>query len=221
MDDKSGLAPLAQALAARGIATWNIEYRRIGQEGAGWPGTFEDVAAGVDHLRALARRYPLDLSRLSYIGHSSGAHLALWAASRHRLPRSFGHSPALRPVSAVVIDGPGTLAPLIGVDRQVCGRDVIVPLMGGTPAERPEAYRLATPADNLPLGLRQIFVPADLAGLMRDYIEASRASGDEVQVLTREGADHFNVLVPSNPIGGAVVDLIVAQAFPERSRPRH
>jgi hypothetical protein len=88
--------------------------------------------------------------------------------------------------------------------------------MGGTPAQHPEAYRLATPGDNLPLGLRQIFVPGDLAPFMRDYIEASRTAGDEVQVLTREGSDHFNVLVPSNPIGAAVVDLIVAQGFPRR-----
>ena len=216
MGGRAQFAPIADALARRGIASWNLRYRRIGDEGGGWPGTFEDVAAGVEHLRALARRYPLDLNRLSFVGHSSGAHLALWAASRHRLVRPIGPTPALRPVSAMAIDGPGTLAPLIGVDRRVCGRDVIVPLMGGTPEQRPDAYRLASPSDNLPLGMRQLFVTANLAPLMQDYIAASRTAGDDVQAIAPDGSDHFNVLVPGNAVGAAVVDLIATQAFPGR-----
>jgi hypothetical protein len=51
------MRPVAAALTAAGIATWNIEYRRLGDAGGGWPGTFRDVAAGADHLRALAREH--------------------------------------------------------------------------------------------------------------------------------------------------------------------
>ena len=40
------LAPMADALKAEGIATWNIEYRRLSQTGSGWPGTFLDVSKG-------------------------------------------------------------------------------------------------------------------------------------------------------------------------------
>ena len=54
--------------------------------GGCWPGTFLDVAAGVDHLRALAEGYDLDLGRVLFIGHSAGGHLALWAAGRQRIP---------------------------------------------------------------------------------------------------------------------------------------
>lgn len=42
------MRPLAAALTAAGIATWNVEYRRLGHEGGGWPGTFRDVASGAD-----------------------------------------------------------------------------------------------------------------------------------------------------------------------------
>src|SRR5918994_4037333 len=49
---------LEQALADSGYAVWSIEYRRVGNEGGGWPGTFEDVGRAADHLRELARTYP-------------------------------------------------------------------------------------------------------------------------------------------------------------------
>jgi acetyl esterase/lipase len=78
-------AAVASALLDDGIATWNIEYRQVGDPGGGWPGSLLDVGAGVDHVRALAARYPLDLGRVVLVGHSAGAPLALWAAGRSRL----------------------------------------------------------------------------------------------------------------------------------------
>ncbi len=39
------LGHLCAALAAAGIATWNVEYRRVGHESGGWPETFLDVGA--------------------------------------------------------------------------------------------------------------------------------------------------------------------------------
>src|SRR5258705_9819055 len=77
---------LAADLAGRGYAVWNVEYRKLGEAGAGYPGTFQDVATAVDRLRAEAPKHDLDLKRVIAIGHSAGGHLALWAASRGRLP---------------------------------------------------------------------------------------------------------------------------------------
>src|SRR5919202_2506380 len=77
---------LSADLARRGIAAWNIEYRRIGDEGGGWPGTFIDVARAAGHLAHLASRYGLDLARVAALGHSAGGHLALWLAGRSRVP---------------------------------------------------------------------------------------------------------------------------------------
>ncbi|RYF91824.1 MAG: alpha/beta hydrolase [Caulobacteraceae bacterium] len=77
---------LAADLRDRGYAVWNLEYRRIGHAGGGYPGTFQDVARGVDHLRAFSRERDLDLGHVVFIGHSAGGHLASWAAARTRLP---------------------------------------------------------------------------------------------------------------------------------------
>lgn len=211
-DTRSGAEPLGAALAARGIAVWNIEYRMVGQPGAGWPGTFEDVTAGVDHLAKLAKRYPLDLTRVSVVGHSAGAHLALWVASRGKLPVPWT-ARAVRPMSVVAIDGPGTLAPFVGIDAEVCGKPVIVPFMGGTPAERPSAYQTASPADHLPLGVHQLLVLGELGPLMQPYVAAAKASGDRVDVLAPTGADHFDIIVPGSANGAAVVDFIATKAF--------
>lgn len=208
-EDLTGMGPLAEALTARGMATWNLAYRRLGDAGGGWPGTFEDVGAGIDHLRTLAADHPLDLSRVVLVGHSSGAHLALWGASRPVLGEArFGAGP-LRPLAVAAIDGPGALAGVIGIDAQVCGQPVVVPFMGGTPQDLPDAYRIASPQDQLPLGVRQLLVEAELGPLLQPYVAAAMASGDPVTSLVLEGADHFAPIVPGRPVGDRVVDAIV------------
>ena len=215
VDNRSGIAGFADALGKRGFATWNVEYRRIGDAGGGWPGTFQDVAAGVDKLADVAQRYKLDLNRVVIIGHSAGAHLALWAASRAKLPAPWSLA-RIRPVSVVAIDGPASLAPFIGIDAEACGGPVIVPLMGGTPADRPAAYDIASPADHLPLGMHQLLVGAAFAPLMRPYAAAARAAGDPVDALEPAGADHFDIVTPGKPNGDAVLRFIAAKALPAR-----
>src|SRR5260370_23879587 len=82
------MTDLAGDLATRGYAAWNIEYRRVGDAGGGWPGTLLDVALATDYLRILAPTYELDLQRGVPIGHSAGGHLALWLAAPQRIPRN-------------------------------------------------------------------------------------------------------------------------------------
>jgi acetyl esterase/lipase len=215
MENLSGTAPLADALAARGIATWNIEYRRTGDAGGGYPGTLEDVGAATDYLAVLAKTQPLDLSRVAVVGHSSGAHLALWVASRPKLHDPIAGAMTVKPVTAVAIDGPGTLAPFVGVDAEVCGDPAIVPFMGGTPAEKPAAYALASPQAHLPLGVHQLVVLGALGMMIEPYTQAALASGDTVVKLAPGGADHFNIITSGTPQGKQVADFIAAQAFAE------
>ena len=59
--DRTLTTPLARDLAGRGFAAWNIEYRRVGQEGGGWPGTLEDVAAAADAVAG----WSVDATRLA------------------------------------------------------------------------------------------------------------------------------------------------------------
>jgi len=75
---------------------------------------------------------------------------------------------------------------------------------------------MATPRDQLPLDVAQLFVPADLADLMQGYMAASRTAGDPVEVLAPPGANHFDVITPSKPNGAKVLDFIVDRAFAAR-----
>src|SRR5215212_5319226 len=77
---------MADALKADGIASWNIEYRRLGNPGGGWPGTYLDVGRAIDHLRRIASAYNLDLARVVVLGHSAGGHLAMWSGTRQHIP---------------------------------------------------------------------------------------------------------------------------------------
>ena len=53
--DRTLMDGLCRDLTASGWAAWNLEYRRLGfLAGGGWPATFEDVAAGIDHLATLS-----------------------------------------------------------------------------------------------------------------------------------------------------------------------
>lgn len=210
----TGMQAFSESLRRRGIATWDLDYRRVGHAGGGWPGTFEDVKAGIDHLPKLAAAHRLDMSRVVIVGHSAGAHLALWAASRAKLGGDWVPGKEQpKPLAVVAIDGPPVLAPLIGADAQMCDEPVIVPLMGGTPDDRPEQYRLATPAAHLPFGMKQMLVVGTLGQVIEPYAQAARAAGDEVLVLSPEKADHFDIVTPGLPNGDAVGDWIAANAF--------
>ena len=76
---------LCAALTAKGVATWNLEYRRIGNPGGGWPGTLDDVRTGAAHLKKIAGERSLDLKRAVATGHSAGGHLVLWLAKQNAI----------------------------------------------------------------------------------------------------------------------------------------
>jgi acetyl esterase/lipase len=68
---------LCEAVTRQGLATWNLEYRRIGDPGGGWRGTFDDMRTGAAHLEKIAAERSLDLKHVVAIGHSAGGHLVL------------------------------------------------------------------------------------------------------------------------------------------------
>ena len=209
-EDVGGTAPLASALAARGIASWNIDYRAVGDEGGGWPGTFADLARATAYLRTLAPRYGLDLDRVAVVGHSAGAHGALWLASRSQGTRApFTDIEAVPMRYAVVIDGPPDLEPMIGTDAKICQQPVVLPLLGGTPAQVADRYREVTPADHLPLRVPQLLVTSDVlpGAAANAYRDAATKAGDAVEVLPmHEG--HFGMLDPRDPSWKAIEDRI-------------
>lgn len=217
--DLQNTAALSSALTDLGIATWNIEYRRIDNPGGGWPGTFEDIANAVDYLQVLAKSYPLDLERVVVVGHSAGGHLGTWAAARQRLPRQsvlFTRKP-LRLIGVVNLAGPANLEIFLPLQSQVCGEPMITKLMGGSPAEVPDRYEAASPSNLLPIGVKQILITGAQDSVVpsefgEQYTQEAKERGDEVTFIVIENASHFEVIAPSSvawpKVEAAVLSLL-------------
>ena len=200
---------LCDALKHDGVATWSIEYRRVGDAGGGWPGTFEDVAAGYDFLDVLAKSYPLDLSRMIVAGHSAGGHLAFWLAGRPHIPEQglLNELRRRRPMRGLVaLAGAVDLRLTIDLSGWFTfahDKHEVITFMGGTPAEEPDRYKAGNPGDLLPLNVPQWLVQ----GVEDDQIpsqlpvrwaERGRQIGERVEVEMISGADHFDIVDPQS-----------------------
>jgi acetyl esterase/lipase len=180
---------LAADLRRRGWAVWNIEYRRVG-DGGGWPATFEDVAAAIDYLAELDA--PVDMARVSLLGHSAGGHLALWAAGRDRLaggaPGAIAGPPRVRLQRVISQAG---VCDLAGAYRVWHGGAVRA-LMGGSPRELPERYAVGDPLAHVPLQMPVLLVhgvqdATVSVALSREYARAAGAAGGAVELVEIEG----------------------------------
>lgn len=203
--------PLAVDLANSGFAVWNIEYRRVGN-GGGWPATFDDVAAAVDLLAGSVQDAAggrLDLDRVVAVGHSAGGHLAAWLAARPGLPPG---APGSEPAVALrgAVSQAGVLDLVDAADRQV-GGSAVPDLLGGSPAEVPDRYALASPVARVPIGVPVVCVHGDADGNvpLRQSERFTAATGDEL--VTLPGVDHFAVIDPSSDAWRACRDAVVRQ----------
>ncbi len=175
-------APIAADLARRGIASWNLEYRRLGG-GGGWPWTFDDVATGIDALADLADPR-LDLGRVAAVGHSAGGQLALWAGARPALPPGAPGAGPRVPLAHVV--GLAAVTDLASAGR------VAAALVGGTPAEVPERFAQADPVRRVPLGVPVLLVhPREdrtvPVARSRAYAQAAQQRGGAVELVEPPG----------------------------------
>lgn len=215
--DIGHLRAMADAMTESGIATWTLEFRRIGNEGGGWPGTFLDVSRGLDALRDVAAGHDLDLDRVVVAGHSAGGHLALWLAARHRLSQD---SPLYR-ADPLPIKGVIGLAPAADLEltyrSETCG-GAAEQLVGGTPEEFPQRYHDGSPAALLPLGIPQLIINGELdegwLKVSRTYQEKARAAGEEVPIIVPPEAGHFELVMPASttfPLVRAKIEWMLRQ----------
>jgi acetyl esterase/lipase len=213
--DLAYMGHLCAALTARGIATANLEYRRVGNAGGGWPGTFADVQAAYQFLTQLsgknvsgniagdvsknARRYEFDLRRVVVIGHSAGGQLGLCLAARES------------GVKAAI-----SLAGVVDLQRAYelhLSNDAVVEFLGGTPAEVGDHYREADPM-RLAVGARQWLVhgaaddvvPPAFSG---DYVAAKKKRKEDARLVEIAGAGHFDVVDPRARAWGDVERVVM------------
>ena len=219
------LAPMADALKAVGISSWNIEYRRLGEPGGGWPGTYLDVGTAVDHLRSLAKQHSLDLGRVVIVGHSAEGHLAMWAAARARVPVDSDLHVANPLAVRGVLDLAGPIDLTVNIEgyEALCRDAVITRLMGGPPAAFPERYAQASAMRLLPLGIPQAiligeheeFVPRSSAA---NYVRAASKAGDAAQLIVMPDAGHFEIASPRAgtwPRVSSVIRTLLEGKLPE------
>lgn len=211
---------LAQDLAARGIAAWNIEYRRVGDTGGGWPNTLLDVARAAAFLRTLPQ---VDQQRIVAIGHSAGGHLALWLAGYFRRVGFNLNYDAPSDVPVTPPDIPVT--PLAGVISQAgvtnlitswqlnLGEGAASELLGGEIDEVPLRYTLASPGAMLPLKVPQVMihgtaddrVPFEMS---EAYTREAQAKGDQATLIKLEGVDHFALIDPTSAAWATTVEAL-------------
>jgi acetyl esterase/lipase len=188
------ISMLAAALKTAGIATASIEYRRVGDDGGGMPGTFDDVQAAFDRLPGLAREHRLDMNRLAIAGHSAGGHLALWLAGRQ--------ASRVRGVFALA-----AVTDLRTANGKVCG-NTVARLLGVEPD-----YARYSPVEMLPLKVPQWILEGDADTIVpptygADYERRARAAGDRVERRVFPGAGHFELTVPGKAAADAITALI-------------
>ncbi|WP_328872806.1 alpha/beta hydrolase [Streptomyces sp. NBC_00287] len=218
--DRRHITPFADFLARRGFAVANVEYRRGGQgtTAGRWPDTFDDVAAAMDALPALAREAlpQADLRRTVVTGHSAGGHLALWAAARHLLPtdapwRTDG-PPFLRGVVALAPIADFTVADKL----DVCG-GAARQLLGGE-EEFAERRPYADPALLLPTGIATTLVQGrtdvDVPQTVAEaYADAAAKAGEVVGLTLLEDVGHFPLIDPAADACAVVAEEIAQLAW--------
>jgi acetyl esterase/lipase len=202
--DRAHAGPQSEALADAGFVVATVEYRRVGMAGGGWPGTFDDLAQVADVAPAMVAsetgRVASDDAGPVVVGHSAGGHLALWLASRHRLPESSPwHRPGATPLAGVVsLAGMGDL---VDAEERGLGDHAAGALLGGAPSELPERYAVASPARWLPLGVRTVLVhgtadPTVPVASSRTYARMATDAGDDVELHELDGVGHFELIDP-------------------------
>jgi acetyl esterase/lipase len=199
------------------VAVWNVEYRRMGQPGGGWPGTFVDVGRAFDHLRELADEHGLDTERVTVVGHSAGGQLATWLACRRNVPADapFHAAEPLLPRAAISIGGIPDLA--LAWEGGL-GNDTILPrLMERPPTEAPDKYAATSPVELVPPacpvtlvhGLADVDVTPEQS---RSFAAAAHAAGADCELIELEHADHFTMLQPGTDDWSALLQALARRA---------
>jgi acetyl esterase/lipase len=200
--DLGYMSALADALTTAGVATWSIEYRRLGDDGGGWPGTFQDVADAADYLHELARDHDLDLDRVAAVGHSAGGHLALWLAGRKWLEAE----DPFRGDAPLALNGVVALAAITDLAAYVspegCG-SAVPGLLGGEPRGVVDRLKRSSPIAMVPFGISQTLVVAEHDSIVpeaqaRSFRDAAGKAGDAVSVIEISGAGHFELVDPTH-----------------------
>ncbi|MEM7741216.1 MAG: alpha/beta hydrolase [Pseudomonadota bacterium] len=216
--DRTLMNYAAEDLRQRGLAVWNIEYRGVDEPSGGYPGTFLDVAAALDMLAGAAETHNLDNGHVVAFGHSAGGHLAVWAASRRKIPQ---HSPLYRdnplPLGAVVNSGGlADLAASEPVTLKTCLADIKDLLIGNASEHRPNPLADTSPTELFAPNAAIISVNGSLdriapPALGRQLTAAVLDAGGEASYHEVAGAGHVELIAPGTDAFELEANLILRE----------
>jgi dipeptidyl aminopeptidase/acylaminoacyl peptidase len=213
--DISHIGHLCAAFTSKGIITCNIEYRRIGNPGGGWPGTFQDInLATRGILETMSNDSRLDRTRTAIIGHSAGGHLALWLVGSHRISKDslLYNSQKLAIAGAISLAG---VSDLRLAWRQKLGHEIVTRLMGGTPDEHPDRYDAGSPIELLPTGSKLVLVHGaadDTVPVSQSeaFVQRAEKLGDRSTLVKLNETGHFELIDPESEAWPSVARAVLS-----------
>lgn len=187
---------ICAGLADAGFVCANLEYRRVGNDGGAWPGTFEDVTNGFRTLLAQAKQLSADAKRVVVLGHSAGGQLAFALAARNRELR-----------------GAVSLAGVLDLRRAYdlhLSNDAVVEFLRGTPQQTPDHYAEASPIEVPIRSVAQVLVHGTVDETVpvvfsRDYAKKKSAQGEKVKLVELPKIGHYEVIDPGSTAGKRVI----------------
>ncbi|MGC4152326.1 MAG: alpha/beta fold hydrolase [Propionicimonas sp.] len=206
--DRAHIGSMAQHLADAGAPTAVLEYRRPGDSGDGYSATLADLRAG---LAAIAADSRFTEPRVA-VGHSAGGQLALWVASQ----------PAAAGQLAAVVSLAGCVDLELAVELDL-GDGAVTAFLGGTPADRPQAYADTDPARLVPCPVPVVLVHGDddpevPVAVSESYRARAERAGATVSLVRLHGVGHYELIDPDDPGFQAVQQAIDRFGGPVRGR---
>jgi acetyl esterase/lipase len=212
--DLKHIGSLCTAFTNKGIITCNLEYRRIGNFGGGWPGTFQDVSLATDQIMETISSDPrVDVARTAVLGHSAGGHLAMWLVSRQGIPKAspLYSAQKYRLASAISLAG---VCDLRTAWKQRLGSGTVAKLMGGTPDQYPERFDAASPIELLPSGSNQVLIHGtddDIVPFSQSekFVERAEQLGERPTLVKLDRVGHFELIDPESDVWSVVARAVL------------
>lgn len=206
---------LVTDLAERGYITWNIEYRRVGEQGGGGLGTMNDALDAFNYLEKIKRTFKIEISKVILIGHSAGAQICTWLA--HHLEHSI---PSALNGGILSIEKIISLAGVMDLEKMYeihMKKNIISPVLsfvGGNPNEVPELYQALSPISLFPLSIKHILVHGDIdqhvpVEISENYYRRALNENINVQLITLPDVNHFSLVKPNDDAWKSVLDILI------------
>lgn len=182
--------PLTAAISASGAIVWSLEYRRTGDSGGGWPGTFEDVLKG-SKFALEQSDWGFDPTKVFLVGHSAGGHLALLINDVLLSKTS----------NDIKVIGLAAITDVIRYSQGVNSCQSATPkFMGGSFDDNKKSYQDANPKTYHNVVL--------IHGTEDNIVPIQQSTNTRSKVKTIEGGGHFDFLHPQSDAFSVLMSVI-------------